>query len=169
MSETTLDPVKQQQAKIYARIHRRLLVVELLLGGVYVVAWLAFGWALTLKHTLLNLTQNDWVLVAVFGGIFGMLYLLIDLPLSYYSGFVLPHRFQLSVQTLRGWIGDQLKGLVIGAIFGGVVLEVIYAVLRAAPDTWWLWAAIILLFFEVILANLAPILLLPIFYKFAPL
>lgn len=169
MSETILDPAKQQQAKIYARIHRRLLVVELLIGGVYVVAWLAFGWALTLKHTLLNLTQNEWVLVAVFGGIFGSLYLLIDLPLTYYSGFILPHRFQLSVQTLRGWISDQIKGLILAAGFGGIVLEVIYAVLRAAPDTWWLLAAIIMLLFEVILANLAPILIFPLFFKFTPL
>jgi STE24 endopeptidase len=168
MSEI-IDPEKQKQAKRYARISRRLLVVELLLGGVYVIAWLVFGWALMLKQTLLSLTQSEWLLVALFGGIFGVIYLLIDLPLTYYSGFVLPHRFQLSVQTLRGWIGDQIKGLMLAAVFGGIVLEVIYAVLRTAPETWWLWAAIILLFFEVILANLAPILIFPIFFKFAPL
>jgi STE24 endopeptidase len=50
-----------------------------------------------------------------------------------------------------------------------LILEIIYAVLRAAPDTWWLWAAGILLVFNVLLANLAPVLLFPIFYKFQPL
>jgi STE24 endopeptidase len=169
MTETVIDLEKQKQAKIYERIKRRLILVDLLLGAVYVVAWLAFDWAHALKQSLLNLTQSDWLLVAIFGGIFGALYLLIDLPLSYYSGFVLPHRFQLSVQTLRGWISDQIKGLILAGIFGLVVLEVIYAVLRASPDLWWLWAAIILLLFEVILANLAPILIFPIFFKFAPL
>lgn len=169
MTETVIDLEKQKQAKIYERIKRRLMLVDLLLGAVYVVAWLAFDWAHALKQSLLNLTQSDWLLVAIFGGIFGALYLLIDLPLSYYSGFVLPHRFQLSVQTLRGWISDQIKGLILAGIFGLVVLEVIYAVLRASPDLWWLWAAIILLLFEVILANLAPILIFPIFFKFAPL
>ncbi len=169
MTETTIDLEKQKQAKIYARIKRRLMLVDLLLGAVYVMAWLAFGWAQTLKGYLLDLTQNDWLLVAIFGAIFGALYLLIDLPLSYYSGFVLPHRFQLSTQTLRGWISDQIKGLILIGIFGLVVLEVIYAVLRVSPDLWWLWAAIILLLFEVVLANLAPILIFPIFFKFAPL
>jgi STE24 endopeptidase len=75
----------------------------------------------------------------------------------------------MSTQNLRGWITDQLKGLGIGVILGGLILEIIYAVLRISPDLWWLWAAGILLLFSVLLANLAPILLMPIFYKFVPL
>ena len=63
MSETKIDPEKQKQAKIYARLKRRLMLVDLLLGAVSVVAWLAFGWAQALKQSLLNLTQNDWLLV----------------------------------------------------------------------------------------------------------
>jgi STE24 endopeptidase len=49
------------------------------------------------------------------------------------------------------------------------MLEVIYAVLRLYPDTWWLWASVILLVVNVILANLGPVLIFPIFYKFVPL
>jgi len=64
---------------------------------------------------------------------------------------------------------DQLKNLVLGAVMGGMILEVIYALLRASPGYWWLWAAGILLLFTVVLANLAPILLFPLFYKFVPL
>jgi STE24 endopeptidase len=94
---------------------------------------------------------------------------MINLPLSYYSGFILPHRYELSTQTLRGWVVDQLKGGLIGALFGLVMLEIIYAVLRAAPQTWWLWAALILVIFNILMANLAPVLLFPIFYKFKPL
>ena len=59
--------------------------------------------------------------------------------------------------------------MLIGGIFGFIVIEVIYAVLRAAPETWWLWAAAILLLFTVVLANLSPILIMPIFYKVVPL
>jgi STE24 endopeptidase len=91
------------------------------------------------------------------------------LPLSYYSGFVLPHRFDLSNQTLKGWIGDQVKSILIGAVLGGFLLEVVYAILRVSPDLWWLWVAIFMLLFNVLLANLGPVLLFPIFYKFAPL
>jgi STE24 endopeptidase len=164
-----LDPERQERAKEYARIQRRLMLVELGLGGAYALAWLIVGWSNALKTVLLQWTANEWLLVAGFGFIFGLGYFLLGLPLSYYEGFVLPHRYDLSTQNLQGWILDQLKGILVGGLLGGLVLEIIYAVLRIAPDTWWLWAAAILLVFNVILANLAPVLLMPLFFKFEPL
>lgn len=164
-----LDPERQQQAKIYARIRRRLFLVDVLIGGAYALAWLILGWSTSLKASLLTVTTDNWLLVALFGAVFGGIYYLINLPLSYTSGFVLPHRFGLSAQTRKGWIGDQVKILSLGAILGGLILEVVYAVLRAAPETWWLWAAGLLLLFNVVLANLAPILIAPLFFKFVPL
>jgi len=169
MSEATLDFERQKEAKSYARIHHRLIVVDLAIGGIYCLAWLVFGWSRALKTWLLNFTNNEWLLLAGFGIIFGGIFILINLPLSYYEGFQLPHRFKMSNQTNKGWIADQLKGLLIGAILGGLILEVIYAVLRAAPQTWWFWAGLLLLLFNVILASLAPVLLFPIFNKFVPL
>jgi Zn-dependent protease with chaperone function len=167
--QPVLDAERQQQAKQYARISRRLFVLDLGLGGLYVIAWLVFGWSASLRNFLLGWTTNDWLLVLGYAIVFGGIYLLIDLPLSYYEGFSLPHRFGISTQTLGGWVSDQVKGLLLAGVLGGLLLEIIYFVLRLAPDTWWLWAAGILLLFSVLLANLAPVLLMPIFYKFTPL
>ncbi len=169
MSEVTLDPERQLQAKRYARISRRLMVVDLLIGALYALAWLGFGWSTALKDYLLSYASNEWLLVAGFALVFGGIYYLINLPMSYYSGFILPHHFEMSTQTRKGWVVDQLKGLGVGIILGGLILEITYAVLRLSPDLWWLWVAGILLLFSVILANLAPVLLMPIFYKFVPL
>jgi STE24 endopeptidase len=166
---TTLDPERQKQARKYARIQRRLTFVDLAIGLVYLIAWLAFGWSLALKTWLTSFTTNEWLLVALYTLIFGGILAVINLPLSYYEGFILPHRFGLSNQNLRGWIVDQIKAAGIGGILGLLLLEIIYAVLRAFPDTWWLWAAGIMLLLNVILANLAPVLLFPLFYKFQPL
>jgi len=164
-----LDVDKQRQAKEYARIRRRLFLVDLAIGGVYTLVWLVFGWSSELKQALMGYTENQWLLVAGFGLVFGGIYFLVNLPLGYYSGYILPHRYDLSNQTLSGWLLDMLKGVLVGGALGLLVLEVIYAVLRAVPQTWWLWAGLILLVLNVILANLAPVLLLPIFYKFKPL
>ena len=169
MSEVTLDPEKQEKAKEYAQIRRRLMLGDLALGGIYALLWLVTGWSTDLRNFLLTYTTNDWLLVAGFMLVFGGIYFLIDLPLGYYSGFVLPHRYDLSTQTLTGWIGDQVKGVLVGGILGLLVIEIIYYVLRVSPNLWWLWASLILLFFNVILANLAPVLLMPLFYKFVPL
>jgi STE24 endopeptidase len=164
-----LDSEKQKQAREYARLRRRLFVVDLAVGAVYVLSWLALGWSKALKQSLLGFTQDELLLVALFGLAFGGIYSLINLPLGFYSGYVLPHRYGLSNQTFPGWVTDVIKGALVGGALALLVLEVIYAVLRAAPETWWLWAGLILLLLNVVLANLAPVLLFPIFFKFKPL
>lgn len=167
--EVQLDPERQARAVEYARIRRRLMLVDLAIGGAYLLAWLVFRWTQSLASAIDGVTSNPWLQVPLFVAVFGGIYFLLNLPLSYYSGFVLPHRYELSNQTLREWVVDQAKGLAISAVLGLLVLEVIYWVLRAYPDIWWLIAAGFLLLFNVVLANLAPVLLFPIFFKFEPL
>ncbi len=165
----SLDPKRQEKAQQYARIQRRFLLLDLGLGLLLLGFWLVLGWSAALRDWIQAWTDNPWLAVAVYGGIFGGVFYLLDLPLSYYTGFILPHRFEQSNQTLQGWITDQVKSLLISIVIGGGVLEVIYFVLRTAPDLWWLWTGIFLLVFNILLANLAPILILPLFYKFIPL
>ncbi len=169
MENVQLDIKRQVKAKEYSHIRRRLMLVDLGLSGLYAAAWLAFGWSAQLREALAAVTPNPWLLVLFFAAVFGGIFLLVGLPLSYYESFVLPRRFGQSNQDLRGWIIDQLKGLLIGGLFGALALEVVYAVLRAFPATWWIWAAAILFVFNVVMANLAPVLLFPLFYKFVPL
>ncbi len=165
----TIDPARQEKAKVYARIQRRLMLVDLGVGAVYLLAWLASGGALALRRALQIWMSSAWLLVAAFAILFGGIYLLIDLPLSYYSDFILPHRFDQSVQTLGGWIKDQLIGLAISGVLGLLLLEAIYWLLRVSQALWWLWAGLLLVFFTVILSNLAPVLIMPLFNKFVPL
>ena len=164
-----LDPERQKKAKQYARIRRRLWLVDTLFSAIYAVAWLSFGWATALRAWLTTFTNNPWFLVPLFVAIFGGIYLIINLPLSYYNEFVLPHRFGQSNQTFRDWVLDQLKGLAIGAPLGLLLLELLYLALRLTGDLWWLWAAGGLLLFTVLLSNLAPILIMPLFNKYVPL
>jgi STE24 endopeptidase len=166
---TTLDPERQRKAKEYARIGRRMWLVDTALGALYVLAWLFFGWSAALRDWLARFSTNPWFLVAAFVAIFGGVYALITLPMGYYTGFVLPHRFDQSNQSFKDWILDQLKGLAIGAPLGLLMLELLYLALRATGPAWWLWAASGLLLFNVLLSNLAPILIMPLFNKYVPL
>src|SRR5215216_28591 len=166
---TTLDPERQKQAKQYARIRRRLWLVDTIFSALYALAWLFFGWSIALRNWLLTFTTNQWLLVALFVAIFGGIYALINLPLGYYNGFALPHRFGQSNQSLKDWVMDQLKGLAIGAPIGLLLLELLYRALRVTGDLWWLWAAGGMLIFTVLLSNLAPILIMPLFNKYVPL
>ena len=166
---STLDPERQRLAVEYARIRRRYMLLDLFVGAVMLLVWILLDWSTLLRDWILGWTGNPWLAVLVFGGIFAGLFTILDLPISYYTGYILPHRYKQSNQNLKGWIGDLIKNLLISALLGGLLLEIIYLVLRTAPDTWWLWTAGILLIFNILLANLAPVLLFPIFYKFSPL
>jgi STE24 endopeptidase len=167
-----LDPERQRKAREYARASRRLWLANTVVGAVYAMAWLLLGWGTALRAWLVEtwpLLSNPWLLVPVFAGFFAGLLAVITLPLSYYGGYVLPHRYGQSTQTLKGWIGDQLKGLLVGAPLGLVLVELLYLALRAAGDLWWLWTAAGLLVFNVLLSNLAPVLIMPLFNKYVPL
>ena len=165
----TLDPERQTKAKAYARLRRRLFFVNLGLSGMVTLAWLIFGWPAALKGGLLTFTRNDWLLVAAFGAIFYLSFAVLELPLEYYSGFVLPHRYDQSTETLGGWAKDQLLGLLLTAVIGLPVLEGVYWLLRVTGPLWWLWAAAGYVFLAVSLSSLAPVIILPLFNKYAPL
>lgn len=167
--QASLDPERQQQARAYASLSRRFMLLELVLGSAYLLTWLVFGWSLALRQWLDGLFAAEWLLVSAYAVIFGGIALLLNLPLSYYTGFVLPHRFGQSNQTRRGWVLDQIKGLLISGVLGLSILQIIYWLLRNQPDTWWLWFAGIMLLLNTVLANLAPVIILPIFYKLKPL
>jgi STE24 endopeptidase len=169
MANLDLDPERQESARHYARIRRWLMLVELVLGTSYLLAWLFLGWSESLRDYNQSWTPSPWVGVLVYGLVFGGCYLLLELPLSFFQGFSLPHRFQQSNQTLKGWWMDFFKGTVLSGLLGLLFLEIIYFMLRLFPASWWLWAAGVLLAINMLLANLAPILIFPLFNKFQPL
>jgi len=86
-----------------------------------------------------------------------------------YYGFRLERRYQLSIQKTRSWLWDETKGFLVGLVFAGIVAEVLYFTIRQSPQHWWLisWGVFMVLF--VVLAQVAPLILFPIFYKFEPL
>lgn len=168
-----LDMERQQKAREYARIRRRLSFVGMGIATLSIAVVLGFG----LDKWLRNLLQPlGWQPVAgwlpiqllVYFVILMLAYQLLTTPLAYY-GFVLSHRYGLSTMTLGAWIADLLKGFTLSLVLEVCAVELIYLLLAVQPLTWWLWVALVMLFFSVIMANLAPILIFPLFYKFKPL
>lgn len=92
-----------------------------------------------------------------------------SLPLSYFGGFVVEHRYGLSNQTRRAWILEGLKGLGVSLVLGLPLAHGVYWVIRRYPQRWWAVLSGALVPFTIILSNLAPVLLMPLFNKFEPL
>lgn len=101
-----------------------------------------------------------------------LLTLIVDvstLPFAFYSGFLLERRYGLSDQTLGTWLLDQAKGLVLGLILGAGAVVIVYTLIRVSPGGWWLPAGLVFALVILGLANLGPVLVLPVFYALRPL
>lgn len=166
---TALDPERQKQAKEYARTKRLLWLVDQAFSLIYALVWLVTGGSVALRAWLAGFIQYEWLLLAAYVAIFGGLYFLINLPLSLYGEFTLPHRYGQSNQSLKEWVLDQAKGLAIGVPLGLFLIEMLYLALQLAGASWWLWVTAGMLLFNVLLSNLAPVLIMPLFNKFIPL
>jgi len=162
-------PSDSPEARRYNRIRRWMGVADFILSLVLMVALLVTGWSGTLRDIAYKATFQHYSL-AVFLYVLMLMVLakVLGLSLDYYS-FRLEHRYQLSNLRLRAWLWDEVKGFLVGVALAGIVVELLYFIMRQVPQHWWLiaWGAFLGLF--VLLAQLAPVVLFPVFYKFAPL
>ena len=172
--QVELDLNRQQQAKEYARIRRRLSYITMAIGVVGIILLLFTNLGIWLANQLQALSWQPvagWFPIQILAYLLILMlaYEIITAPIAYYSGFVLPHRYGLSTMSFRSWLADLFKGLALSLVLEILVIEFVYLLLAVQPQTWWLWVALAMLFFSVVMANLAPVLIFPIFYKFTPL
>ncbi len=157
------------QARRYHRTQRILAVTGYLADVAALVILLATGWSAALR-SFAEQTAHPWALsLLIYAAILGLILKAVSLPLDYLDGFWLEHRHGLSNLTLGGWLKDELKGLLVGGVLGALAVELIYGAIREWPRHWWIVAAGVFTAFFILMANLAPVLLLPIFFKLKPL
>ena len=174
--QVELDIERQKKAREYARIRRRLSLIGLGISALGVLVLLLSGLGNWLRDILQLPTWLGWQPVAgwhplqilAYFLVIYLVYEIITAPLSYYS-YILSLRYGISTMSRRAWAADQMKGLALGIVLEAAVIELMYALLAFQPQSWWLWVALILIFFSVVMANLAPVLIMPIFYTFTPL
>src|SRR5262249_23066470 len=100
---------------------------------------------------------NVWLRVIVLGFVYAAGLGLLSLPITFRSGYVLEHRYQLSNQTFRGWLWRQIKGYLVGGPVGLVLLLGLYALLWYGGPLWWLWATLGWLAVTLLLGRLLPV------------
>lgn len=171
----TLDSARQQKARRYARQSQLLMLANLAISAVVIAVLLLSGLSFWLRDALKFATGwqpiagwEPWR-TALYFLVLGAVVAIIDAPLSWYGGYVLPHRYGLSTQRPGAWLLDGLKSLAISLPIEILAVEFVYLLLALTPNAWWVWTGLAILLFAVVLANLAPILLLPLFYKLTPL
>ncbi|RQD66712.1 MAG: M48 family peptidase [Desulfonatronovibrio sp. MSAO_Bac4] len=91
------------------------------------------------------------------------------IPLEYYSQFRLEERFGFNKSSIKLWITDKIKGLIIGLAIGLPITALIIYFISALENYWWVWAFVFLFTFQLVMMVLYPMLILPWFNKLTPL
>lgn len=102
----------------------------------------------------------------LYGIIFFGLIFLINLPLNYYSSYVLPHKYGLSNQTLLRWLEVNIKGFAINDVIISLFLWIPYMILFNSPKTWWLQLGLIIIPIIIFMTFISPLVIDPIFNKY---
>jgi Zn-dependent protease with chaperone function len=86
-------------------------------------------------------------------------------PLTVYEDYFREHKYGLATQTFGPWMGDQIKGLGVALVLGGVLAMLLFGVVRRLPRTWWVWGTVVVTLFLVFEALIAPVYIVPIFNR----
>jgi len=137
-------------------------------AAIYLVL-LAGGWSARMRDVGDRLTRWKNVHVLAYAAQFIVVTALLSFPLTVYQGFFREHKYGLATQTFGAWMGDQLKGLVLGVVLGGLFIMVLYRVLRGAPRTWWIWGSAVTVAAVVFGSLIAPVYVAPLFNTYSTL
>lgn len=94
---------------------------------------------------------------------------IVSLPFGWYAQFKLEARFGFNTSTLTTWVLDRLKGLLLAALLGFPLLALVLKLIEWTGPTWWIWAALVVIAFQLLLMLIAPAVIMPLFNKFTPL
>ncbi|MEP6943230.1 MAG: M48 family metallopeptidase [Betaproteobacteria bacterium] len=158
-----------RKAADYTAARTRLSIVDTLLdhavllaltlgGGVALLAAWVDAWSVPALGRDVALV----ITVALLGGIAA-------LPLAWYRTFVIEQRFGFNRMTLRLWLLDLAKGVLVGAALGVPLLTLVLWLMARAGAWWWLYAWAAWVAFQLLVLALYPTLIAPLFNTFQPL
>jgi STE24 endopeptidase len=94
---------------------------------------------------------------------------ILALPFEWYEQFKLEQRFGFNTATVKTWVLDRLKGLLLAALLGFPLLVLVLKLIEWTGPQWWIWAAMVVIAFQLLLMLIAPAVIMPLFNKFTPL
>src|SRR5438309_4805634 len=94
---------------------------------------------------------------------------ILALPFAWYAQFKLEERFGFNTTTMKTWVLDRVKGFLLAVLLGYPLLALVLKLIEWTGASWWLWAAAVVIAFQLLLLLIAPAIIMPLFNKFTPL
>jgi STE24 endopeptidase len=146
-------------------------------GGYWLILWdflyasavclilLNTRWSARMRNMAERITRFRWLQPLIYWVPYLLLTTLLGFPLEFYENFVREHKYGLATQTFGPWMGDEFKSLLVGLIAGGIVVLVLFAIVRRLPRTWWIWGSAATLALLMAGVTIGPVYIQPIFNK----
>jgi STE24 endopeptidase len=132
-------------------------------------AMLHFGWSAAWRGWAERLTKRRWLQPAIYAVPLVLVSALLGLPWALYSEYYREKQYGLMNLDLGGWFGERAIQLGISVLMTAILLTVVFAVIRRAPRTWWLWGAATLTLLTAFAVLVAPVFISPLFNKYTPM
>ena len=146
-----------------------LILWDFLAAGAAYLLLLLTGWSSRMRDLAQRIARFRVLEPAVYWIEFIIVTSAITFPLAVYEGFVREHHYGLSTQSFGPWVGDQLKMVAVNVVLGALFMIPIYAVVRRAIRTWWIWGSLLSVCFYVLTALIGPIYIAPLFNRYTKL
>ncbi len=131
--------------------------------------FIALGYGNLLQDYIQTITENSYLVFMIFVFALGIFSSILFMPVNFYTGFYLEHKYKLSNQTFFKYVVENVKSMLVGLVIGVPILLLFFFVLNQFGDLWWLVFASAMFLISVVLSQIFPIIILPIFYKILPL
>jgi len=146
-----------------------LILWDFLLGAVIALLLLNLGWSAAMRNLAERITRWKWLQTFLYWVQYLLLTSVLGFPMAVYEGYFREWKYGLATQTFGPWMWDQVKGLGVGVIMGGILTVLLFWVVRKLPRTWWIWGAVVTMLFMVFAVMIGPVYLQPIFNKVSKL
>ncbi|MDD5608230.1 MAG: M48 family metallopeptidase [Ignavibacterium sp.] len=158
-----MDSKKYNNTKLFIGITKGIFSFILLF------LFVMLGYSLRLEEFIRFHTQNNYLVFIIYVFAIGIFSSILFAPVNFYTGFYLEHKYNLSNQTFKKYVLENLKSMMVGLVIGVPILLLFFFVLNQFEDLWWLVFASAMFLISVVLSQIFPILIMPIFYKITPL
>jgi len=142
-----------------------LILWDFLLGAAIALLLLNLGWSAAMRNLAERMTQWKWLQTFIYWVEYLLLTTALGFPMAVYEGYFREWKYGLATQTIGPWMWDQVKGLGVGLVMGGILTVLLFWVVRKLPRTWWIWGAVVTMLFMVFAVMIGPVYLQPIFNK----
>jgi len=142
-----------------------LILWEFLYGVVVALLFLNLRWSARMRDLAERVTRFQPVHTFVYWLQYVVLTSIFIFPLTVYEEYFREHKYGLATQTFGPWMADQLKGLGVGLMLGGVLAMLLFGVVRRFPQAWWIWGAVVTILFSIFTVLIEPVYIVPLFNK----